>query len=156
MNKKSLILLLVLGTALFLTWLLFPSDEARIKRLIKESVEAVEREDIDGVMGHIAFGYQDEYGQSYVLLKRNLQRQFETYSDIQVEYEELAVEVTKDGATASLSLLVLATLGNQRGYILGDLKEAARLVLDLKKNPAKKWLIMKAALESPSQPASLP
>lgn len=140
-------LLLVLGIAPLLIWLLFPSDEARIKRLIKESAGAVEIEDIDVVMGHVSFSYRDDYGQSYMLLKRNLLRQFEMYSDIQVEYEDLAVEVRKDGATASLSLLVLATLGGQRGYILGDLKEAARLVVGLRKSPAKKWLIIKASID---------
>lgn len=148
MNKKSLILLLAVGIAVFLIWILFPSDETRIKTLITESVAALEREDIDGVMGHIAFGYQDEYGMSYVLLKKNLERQFQLYSDIQVDYEDLMVEVREEGATASMSVLVLATFNGQRGYIIGDLKEAARLVLELVKNPAKKWLITKASLET--------
>jgi hypothetical protein len=67
-------------------------------------------EDIDVVMGHIAFGCQDEFGQSYIILKKNLMRQFETYSDIKVEYEELAVEVTKDGATAKKWLITKAEI----------------------------------------------
>jgi hypothetical protein len=66
------------------------------------------------------------------------------------------VEVQEDGATASMSVLVLATEKGQRGYVLGDLKEAARIVLELVKNPAKKWLIMKAAIESTTKPAALP
>jgi hypothetical protein len=156
MSKKSFIILLALGITILLVWILFPSDEARIKKLVKESIGAVETEDIDGVMDHIAFGYQDEYGLSYVLLKKNLKMQFQVFSDIQVDYENLVVEVQEDGATASMSVLVLATEKGQRGYVLGDLKEAARIVLELVKNPAKKWLIMKAAIESTTKPAALP
>jgi hypothetical protein len=157
MSRKFIVLIIALGITILLVWLLFPSDEARIRKLVKESVGAVEMEAIDGVMGHIAFGYQDEFGQSYIILKKNLMRQFETYSDIKVEYDELAVEVTKDGATASMLVLVLATVNGQRGYILGDLKDTTRLVLELTKNPAKKWLITKAEIETTSQsPVTLP
>jgi hypothetical protein len=135
MSRKTIILLILI------TDLLWPSDEARIRKLVRSSVTAVQNEDVAGVMKHVAFAYSDEHGLSYMLLKKTLERQFNVLSDIDVEYSELRINVVEDRATALLDLLVLASVGENRGYILGDLREDAHLELELEKNPAGKWLV---------------
>jgi hypothetical protein len=145
MGRKSIIILLLViaGAAAYLLW---PSDEARIKKLVKEEVRAVEEEDIDKVMDRVSYNYADEHGLSYLLLKRTVERQFDRYSDMVVEYENLEVDVKDGRASARMDLRVIATWGEDRGYYLGDVKEPARLVLELEKSPARKWLITKSEL----------
>jgi hypothetical protein len=145
MSRKTIILLFILIILPVVIYLIWPTDEARIKKLIKEAISAVEKEDIDGVMSKVSFNYHDEYGQSYLLLKRNLERQFRRFSDIEVEYENLEIEVKDDTATASMDMRVIATLGEDRGYFLGDIKEPVHLVLEFEKTPVKKWLVLKAS-----------
>lgn len=149
MGRKSVILLVLViaGAAAYLLW---PSDEARIKKLLKEEVRAVEQEDIEGVMDGVSYNYRDEHGLSYLLLKRTLERQFTRYSDIEVEYENIEVGVNKDRAEARMDLRVIATWGQDRGYYLGDIKTPARLTLELEKSPARKWLITKGSLSGNS------
>jgi hypothetical protein len=144
-GRKSVILLLLViaGAAVYLLW---PSDEARIKKLLKEEVRAVEGEDIEGVMDGVSYNYQDERGLSYLLLQRAIERQFARYSDVVVEYENLEVDVDEGRAEARMDLRVIATWGQDRGYYLGDIKEPARLTLELQKSPARKWLITKGSL----------
>lgn len=134
-------LLMALPVAIYL----WPSDETRIRKLIKEGALVVEREDLDGLMSKVSFNYRDEYGLSYLLLKDVIKREFGYYSDIDVEYENLAVRVDKDRATATLDLRVLASTGTLRGYIFGDLREPLRLKLELEKGSMRKWLVLNSS-----------
>lgn len=126
-------------------YFLWPSDEYRIRKLIKEGASAVEREDLEGLMSKVSFNYRDEYGLSYLLLKDVIKREFGYYSDIDVEYENIEVEVDKDKATATLDLMVLASAGSERGYIFGDLREPLRLKLELEKGSMRKWLVLNSS-----------
>ncbi|PIV44491.1 MAG: hypothetical protein COS28_00275, partial [Nitrospirae bacterium CG02_land_8_20_14_3_00_44_33] len=127
MSKKSVILLFLLIISPALIYFLWPSDEARIKKLIKEGAEAIEKKEIDKVMAKVSFNYQDEKGLTYILIKQILGSQFKALSGIKIEYENLKIEVKEKLATAEFDLLVIATIGNQTGYIIGDLKTPARI-----------------------------
>jgi len=142
MSKKSVIMLFLLILAPVLVYFLWPSDEARIKKLIKEGATAVEKKEIDTVMSKVSFNYQDEKGLSYILIKRILENQFKTMSGIKVEYENLKIEVKKESATAEIDLRVIATIGSDTGYIIGDLKNPAHIKFTLEKERAK-WLVIK-------------
>lgn len=138
MKKISVVLsLFVLALIAYLFW---PSDESRIKKLFKEGAKAVESGDIDGIMAKVSYNYRDDYGMSYITLKEQLKRQFATLSDIDVEYEDLKIDVTGDAATAELKLRVVATIGKETGYILGDIKTPLVLKVTLAKEHTK-WLI---------------
>jgi hypothetical protein len=142
MSKKSAILIFLLIISPVLIYFLWPSDEARIKKLIKEGAEAIEKKEIDKVMAKVSFNYQDEKGITYILIKKILESQFKTMSGIKIEYENLKIEVKEKLATAEFDLLVIATIGDQTGYIIGDLKTPARIKLFLEKEHAT-WLVIK-------------
>jgi hypothetical protein len=157
MNKKLFIGLLSVLLLVSVLYLLWPSDEARIKKLFKEGAGAVESRDIDGVMSKVSFAYRDDYGVTYLYLKEILKREFDRLSDIQVEYGELRIKIIKKGgpreerlspdtpdmAVAEMDIRVVATAGTETGYILGDVKTPVHMRFTLEKERMK-WLIVKA------------
>ncbi len=143
MSKKSIILIFILILSPIIIYFLWPSDESRIKKLIKEGAAAVEKEEIDNVMAKVSFNYQDNQGFTYILLKRVFEEQFKRMSGIKVEYENLRIEVKDKSASASFDLRVIATIGNDTGYIIGDLKTPEHLKLYLEKERIN-WLVTKA------------
>lgn len=142
--RRTTIIFAALALAGALAWYLWPSDEARIERLVKETAKAVQEEDLPAVMSGVSFNYRDDYGMSYLLVKKALEERFRRFSDIVVEYEGLSIAVKGDKAVATLGLRVIASLGASRGYYLGDIREPVRLRLDLEKGPSRKWLVTKA------------
>ena len=142
MSKKSVILLFLLIISPALIYFLWPSDESRIKKLIKEGAASVEKEEVDNVMLKISFNYQDDRGMIYIMIKKILTEQFKSLSGIKIEYENLKIEVKEKLATAEFDLRVIATIGSQTGYIIGDLKTPARIKLFLEKERAT-WLVIK-------------
>ena len=142
MSKKSIILIFILILSPVLIYFLWPSDESRIKKLIKEGVAAVEKEEVDNVMSKVSFNYQDDRGMTYILIKKILTEQFKSLSGIKIEYENLKIEVKEKLANAEFDLRVIATIGNQTGYIIGDLKTPARIKLFLEKERVS-WLVTK-------------
>ncbi|HXX57793.1 MAG TPA: hypothetical protein VEI96_07305 [Thermodesulfovibrionales bacterium] len=139
-DKRWRIVFLILSLLVVTAWLLWPSDESRIRRTLKEEVKAMEAGDVDGVMAKISYAYHDEYGMSYLTLGEELKRQLKTLSDITVEYEDLMIRVEDGEATAEFMLRVIATKGNETGYIIGDVKTPLRLRLVLRKEHGR-WLI---------------
>ena len=142
MRKKSVIFLFLLILSPIIIYFLWPSDESRIKKLIKEGAAAIEKKEIDKVMSKVSFNYYDDYGFTYILIKKLLEDQFRTMSDIKVEYENLKITVKKDSAIADLDVRVIATIGNETGYIIGDIKKPVHLKFTLEKERVK-WLVMK-------------
>jgi hypothetical protein len=147
MSKKSIALLFMVMVAPVVIYLLWPTEEARIRKLVRQAAHAIEAKDVEGVMEKVSFNYQDEYGLSYLLIKKMLERQFQRYSGMEVEYENLRIDVSEgaEEATASMDLRVLASSGDQMGYALGG-DEPARLRLRLKKGgPLKRWQVVEAS-----------
>ena len=93
-------------------------------------------------MAKVSFNYQDNHGFTYILLKRVFEDQFKRMSGIKVEYENLKIEVKDKSASASFDLLVIATIGNDTGYVIGDLKTPARIKLFLGKERVS-WFVIK-------------
>ncbi|HXX80200.1 MAG TPA: hypothetical protein VEI46_01515 [Thermodesulfovibrionales bacterium] len=156
MKRKLVIGLLVVSVLIAVFYLLWPSDEARIRKLFKEGASAVESRDLESIMSKVSFAYQDENGVTYPYLKEILKREFDRLSDIQVEYEALRVEIIKKGglqgerlssdapdmAKAEMDIRVVATVGTETGYILGDVKTPVHMKFTLEK-ARMKWLIVK-------------
>lgn len=142
MKKRTIIIFFILAFIPLAVYLLWPSDEARIKKLIKEGKVAVEKEEIDNVMSKISFSYRDDYGMTYLYIKKILEKQFNAMSDIQIEYENLRINVKDDSAAVALDLRVIATYGSDTGYIIGDIEEPVHMKFTLEKERTK-WLIVK-------------
>ena|GEM_PF-524940 len=144
---KKLLLVGILAVAILLTvfYSLFPSDERKIKRLFKEAASAFEKEDIDGLMKNVSFNYRDEYGFTYLYLKEFFKRIFSTYSDLKVEHENIKVKVLKDSAMIDVDIRIIGTLGEETGYIAGDIKTPLHCIFALEKEKFK-WLVVKSEI----------
>lgn len=142
MSKKNIALLFFIIIIPLILYLLWPSDEKRIKKLFREGSEAIEKEHIDDVMSKVSYNYRDEYGLTYLLIKENIKSSFQRMKDIKIEYENTTIEVNDGKATAEMDVRIIATIGNETGYVLGDLPNPAHLVFSLEKEKTK-WLIIK-------------
>lgn len=142
MSKKTIILLFILFALPIILYLLWPSDESRIKKLFREGSKAIEKEDIDAVMSKVSYNYRDEYGLTYLYMKELMKSVFQQMNDIKIEYENLKIEVNNKVATADTDVRIIATIGNDTGYILGDLSKPVHLKFTLEKERTK-WLVIK-------------
>jgi len=142
LSKKTIgtIFLIILLPVIF--FLLFPSDENRIKKLFKQGALAIEKEDIDAVMSKIAYNYRDDYGFTYLYIKESMKTVFQRLDNIKVEYENLEIVVQGKTAIADMDVRVIATIGNETGYVLGDMPNPVHLKFALEKERAK-WLVTK-------------
>lgn len=95
MSKKSIVLTVLIILIPITIYLLWPSDERRIKKLFREGAQAIEKEDIDGVMSKVSFNYQDENGLNYLYLKESIKSVFKQLSDIKIEYENFKIKINK-------------------------------------------------------------
>ena len=134
MSKKTIAILFLLLLTPVILYLLWPSDESRIKKLFKEGSAAIEKEDLEAVMSKVSFNYQDEYSFNYLYIKETMKHVFQQMSDIKVEYENLKINVTDKTATADMDVMVLATISGSTGYVLGDLAKPAHLKFTLEKD----------------------
>lgn len=142
MSKKSIILLSLVIVLPVILYFLWPSDESRIKKLFKEGSKAIEKKDIDASMSKISYNYTDEYGLTYLLIKESMKSVFQRMNDIKIEYENLNIKVDDEKATVDMDVRIIATIGNDTGYILGDLPKPAHLRFTLEKERTK-WLVTK-------------
>ena len=142
LSKKSILFLLILFALPVILYFLWPSDESRIKKLFKEGSRAIEKEDLDGVMSKVSFTYRDESGLTYLYMKELMKSVFQQMNDIKVEYENLKINVNNKTATAEMDVRIIATTGNDTGYILGDLPKPLHLKFTLEKEKTK-WLVAK-------------
>jgi hypothetical protein len=142
MSKKTIAFLFILIITPVIIYLIWPSDESRIKKLFKEGSHAIENEDLETVMSKVSFNYRDEHGLTYLYLKELMKTVFKQMDDIKIEYENIKIDVHDETATADMDVLILATKGDTTGYILGDLSEPAHLTFTLEKERTK-WLVIK-------------
>ncbi|MDQ7786196.1 MAG: hypothetical protein RDU01_01165 [Thermodesulfovibrionales bacterium] len=142
MSKKTVISLFFLFLLPVILYFLWPSDESRIKKIFREGARAIEQENIEEVMGKVSFNYRDDYGLSYLYIKEGMERVFHKMSDIKIEYENLNIVVKEKTATAEVDVRVVATIGSETGYIIGDLPNPVHMKFTLEKERTK-WLVTK-------------
>lgn len=142
MSRKSFILLFTLFALSVILYFLWPSDESKIRKLFKEGSQAIEKEDLDAVMSKVSFNYRDENGMTYLYIKKLMKSVFRQMGDIKIEYENLEIKINDKNATADTDLRIVATVGNNTGYIMGDLAKPAHLRFILEKERGK-WLVAK-------------
>jgi len=142
MGRKTIGLLLLIAVAVAIFFWLFPSDQSRIKKLFREGSAAIEKEDIDAVMSKVSYNYRDEYGLTYLYIRETLKSVFQRLKDIKVEYENLKIVVHDKTAEADMDVRIIATIGNETGYIFGDMPNPVHLRFTLEQERIK-WLVTK-------------
>ncbi|MBI5025237.1 MAG: hypothetical protein HZC12_00615 [Nitrospirae bacterium] len=142
MRRLKWILSSIFVLIIVLAYILYPTDEKRIKKVINSGQKAIEAEDIDGLMKYISYNYRDDYGNGYLQIKTIFQHVFKHLNDIEIERDALRITVNNDRAEAEFNVRVIASEGQDRGYILGEAGRAQNIKVSLEKS-LNKWLIMR-------------
>ena len=143
MSKKTVISLVLLIVSPVIIYLLWPTDESRIRKLFRDGAKAIEEEKIDEVMAKVSYNYTDEYGLNYLYIKEGMTRTFQRMDSIKVEYEITKVDVKDNTATAELDIRVIASHGSDTGYAVGDAARPVHLTFSLDKQRTT-WLVTRA------------
>jgi hypothetical protein len=143
MSRKTVIFLVLLIVSPVIVYLLWPSDESRIKKLFREGAKAVEEEKIDEVMAKVSYNYTDEYGLNYIYIKESMTRVFQRMDSIKVEYEITKIDIRDNTATAELDIRVIASHGSDTGYAVGDAARAVHMTFSFDKQRTT-WLVTNA------------
>lgn len=132
MERRNYIYFAVVVISIVLVYILYPTDKKRIKKVIENGRQAVLAEDIDLMMDVISFNYRDSYGGTYLLLKKRAESAFHRYNDFEVTADAMRVSVDGNQAEASVKMSVIASVGSNRGYLIGDAEGArdVRIILD--------------------------
>jgi hypothetical protein len=93
-------------------------------------------------MSKVSFNYSDEYGLTYLYIKGMMKSFFQRMDAIDIEYEDLKINVNDKNSTAEMDVRIVATIGSETGYILGDLPNPVHLTFTLEKERTK-WLVTK-------------
>ena len=141
MSKRIISSLFILIITPIILYLMYPTDETRIKKLLEEGRNAIEQEDLDQVMAKVSYNYQDEYGLTYLSMKEQMKKLFQQMNDIKVEYENLEIKVHEQTASAEMDLRVIAQVGTDTGYVFGDYPNPEHLMLILQKERTKWYVI---------------
>jgi hypothetical protein len=147
MSKKLTILLFVLIVTPVILYLVWPSDEARIRKLLKEGINAIEQEDLEHVMSKVSFNYRDDYGLTYLSIKEYMLKIFQQMNNIKIECENLDLMVHGKTASAEMEVRVVAQVGTDTGYVFGDFPNPKHLMLALQKEKTK-WYVIKTEVLS--------
>ncbi len=142
MSKKLTILLFVLIVTPVILYLVWPSDEARIRKLLKEGINAIEQEDLEHVMSKVSFNYRDDYGLTYLSIKEYMLKIFQQMNNIKIECENLDLMVHGKTASAEMKVRVVAQVGTDTGYVFGDFPNPKHLMIALQKEKTK-WYVIK-------------
>ena len=121
-------------------YIFYPTDEKRIIRVINNSEDAVAEKNIDKLMEYVSYNYRDDYGSSYIQIKKILQTVLSRLNDIKIERTITKISVRENFAEAELDVRVIASEGKNRGYIIGDAGQAAAIKIFFEKS-SYKWLI---------------
>jgi len=142
------IFLLILFLSLILLFVLYPTDEKRIRKIINNAEKAIASENIDKLMEVISFNYKDDYGNGYLQIKKTMEMVFKRLNGIEIEKNIIKISVKEDSAEAELSVRVNAsrhgeaTEGEEKGYVIGDAGKAETIKVFFENSPHK-WLITK-------------
>jgi hypothetical protein len=141
MSRKIILLFALMLTPVIL-YLMWPSDEAQIRKLVKEGIKAIEQEDLAHVMSKVSFNYRDDYGLAYLHVKEYMKKIFQEMNNIKIECENLAIAVHEKTASVQMDVRVVAQVGTDTGYVLGDLPNPEHLMLTLQEE-RNKWYVIK-------------
>jgi len=144
MRLQRYIVPLVLLLCVVLIFIFYPTDEKRIKKIIARCEKAVVTGNLDELMSHVSYNYLDDHGNGYLQIKNIMQTAFQYLDDIEVEKDIIKILVKEQDAEAQLSIRVLASQKEDRGYIIGDAGRAQKIKVFLEKEkPLNKWLVTK-------------
>jgi hypothetical protein len=123
-------------------YIIYPTDEKRIIKIVSKIEEAAVSEDIDKVMDFISFNYSDDNHNGYIQIKQIILTGFRRLDDIEIERNIEGISIIDNVAESELSFRVIASFGDERGYIIGDAARKESIKVFFEKS-AQRWFITK-------------
>lgn len=133
---------LLLALSFFLIKFIFVSEEKKIIGVIEAGEKSIEAKDLEGCMKRLSYNYSDEYGLSYLQVKKFLERFFQEFQEIEIDKEIFEISVKEDEAQVSMNIRVMVTLQKQKGYLIGSGEKPAEIKIVLERVRTK-WLVKK-------------
>jgi hypothetical protein len=122
---------------------LIPTDRNRIQKVIDSCKTAVVKNDVPGFMDNVSFHYSDDSGNSYLLLKKRMEGLLRRFSDFEITADIMGVAVDERRAEADIKVSVIASEGDDRGYLIGDAAWPQDMKVYFEKSPSLRWKIMR-------------
>jgi hypothetical protein len=150
-KAMSVVILLAAVGCFFLLKHILVTDEARIKRVIYQGKEAIEKKDIEGVMEQVSRTYQDDYGLNKVAIYALFQRVFHQFDDINIRIEEMQITISENKqGRATILTWATARMQDKTGYIVGSSERPCQVTFTLIKERGK-WRVIKAEGIAPEE-----
>jgi hypothetical protein len=127
--KKLLAVSLLVAVAAGAVIMLRPGDSVRITKAFTTARAAVEREDIDRLMKVFALGYRDEYGLTYLTVRRAFTDLFRRIDGIDAGFSARGMEIRGDTAAVVLDVWLTGREAGQRYRIVGAPGSPERLTV---------------------------
>ena len=143
MRRKAFVIALVLALLIYLVFVrpLLISEEARIRKGVKEGVQAIEAKDLGKCLRHVSLHYKDEYGLTYLGVKQLLSKIFQEFEAFEIDLRDLRIILLDKGvASVAFDLKVKASYGGQRAYIIGSGDDSNRIEMSFIKEGGR-WKV---------------
>jgi len=143
MRGKGFVIVLVLALLIYLVFVrpLLISEEDRIRKGVKEGIQAIEAKDLRRCLRHVSLHYKDEYGLTYLTVKRLLTQVFQEFDAFEIDLRKLRITVLDKGvASATFDLKVTVSYGGQRAYLLGSKDSSNRIEMSFIKEGGR-WKV---------------
>ncbi len=114
---KRIIVIIVIAALVFI---FFPSEKKRISTVIEKGSEAIIHEDVDSFIDIVALSYNDDYGGSYLYMKKRVERLFGRFDDFEIAIDNMGATIEDKTASVDLRVSMIASEGDKRAYLIGD------------------------------------
>ncbi len=143
MRGKGFVIALALALLIYLLFVrpLLVSEEAIIKKGVKEGAQAIEAKDLGKCLRHVSLHYKDEYGLTYVGVKGLLTRIFQEFDAFEIDLRNLRItSLDKEVATVTFDLKVKVSYRGQMGFLLGSGDFSNRIKMSFVKE-GRRWKV---------------
>ena len=145
MKRKHLGLIAAALVSALIFWVILPSEEGKIRKVMGKVRKGIEEEKILAVMGHFSRDYRDEFNNSYESVAGLIAGKFREFEGMKFATFTTEVElIDRETATCRVEARLLATFEGEFGYLLGTTREPASLLVALRKERGE-WKIMGAS-----------
>ena len=135
MRRNKYIALSLVAVVTVLAINAYPTEEKRIRKIIYTGRDAFRNRDIDALMKNISYNFRSERGGSYLQLKKRAEIFFKLYNDLELDVDIMGVDVKGEKGEADLKVRLVASKGNDRGYLIGDEADPEDIRVSLEKSP---------------------
>jgi hypothetical protein len=114
---KRIIVIIVIAALVFI---FFPSEKKRISSVIDKGRAAIINEDPDSFMDIVALSYKDDFGGSYLYMKKRVEQLFRRFDGFEVGIDNMGTTLEDKTAIVDLRVSMIASEGENRAYLIGD------------------------------------